>query len=160
MRMKKWILFLAFALSIQIGYKITPILAQENQDIRDIKRVIESFLKDVVYQDIDSAMLWVSISYSDIRNNNIIDYSKFKSELKQLITALSKKYINGSISDLEIIKLDIKDQKAHIEIGYGWKGFNLDTLEEDSGKVRRIATLVKENGSWKITQWMRPQQTQ
>lgn len=145
--MKRRILFLMLLLAASI------VLAQEDKDALETKKVIESYLKSNNLCDIDSAMQLFSVNYSDIRRENIRDYAKFRYDLKKHINNISKKYIDFSRSDLEIIKSDIQDDKAILEIEFSWKGFNLDTLKEDSGKKKRQVSLAKENGSWKITQW-------
>lgn len=148
-KMKKLILFLMLILVTSV------VLAQENKDILEIKKVVESFLKSNNLGDIDSAMQSFSVNYSDIRGDKVEDYAKFRSILKNVIDNISKKYVDYSRSDLRILKSDIQGDKATLEIEYSWKGFNLDTLQEDRGKKKRQVSLRKENGSWKITQWIR-----
>lgn len=147
LKMKRLILFLMLILSVSI------VSAQENRDILDIKKTIEGYLTGNNLYDIDSAMQSFSINYSDIKGENIRDYVKFKSDLKDYLNDISKKYTDYNRSDLEIIKSDIQDDKAILDIEYNWKRFNLDTLQEENGKKKRQVSLVKENGVWKITQW-------
>jgi len=151
-------LFLVVILSVQIGYKFRSILAQENKDSQKIEAVINSFLKDAINRDIDSAMESISVNYSEEENNNIIDYSKFKSALEQFMSYYANKYVNQSISGLVIRKIDIQDNKANVEIEYDRNGFNIDTLQEYQSKIIRIVTLANEGGVWKITQWKQLQQ--
>lgn len=137
-----------------MGCNTIFVLAQEDKEIQGIKRLIENHLMGFNKRDLDSMMSDVSTRYSDMSaDGNAIDYAKFKSMAKNLIENVFKKYVDYSISDLAFLKVDIKENKAIIKFEYKWKGFNLDTLKEDSGIHRRIASLEKENGTWKITQW-------
>ena len=56
-------------MAFQISYKITPVLAQEDKDALEVKKVVETFLRNFSYQDIDSAMQYVSVNYSVIEEN-------------------------------------------------------------------------------------------
>ncbi len=66
---------------------------------------------------------------------------------------ISNKYASYSMDNLAILRLDIRDNKATVEIKFSWQGFNLDTLKEESGESKRLVSLAKQNGIWKITQW-------
>jgi glucose-6-phosphate-specific signal transduction histidine kinase len=160
MEMKRWILFLLFILALQISYKIAPVLAQEDKDTWEIKKVIEKFTESLAYQDLDSAMSQFSIDYSCTTCSDAKDYNTLKSVLQKRMNDVLKTYTNFSTSELRLNNLNIQDNNATIEIECSWKGFNLDTLKEDSGKLQRSATLAKENGVWKITQWKPPQQSE
>jgi hypothetical protein len=153
--MKKWILFLLFILILQSGYKIIPVLAQEDKGaiIIEAKKVIEKFLRDFDYRDISSMMQWVSVNYADTIDNIIINYDKFKSMTEDRMVGLSKKYTGYVSSNVEILKSDVQGNIIILEIEFTWRGFNLDTLEDESGKLRRRVTLAKENDLWKITRW-------
>lgn len=150
--MKKLILFLMFTLAVQIGYKISPVLAQEDKYAAEIQKTIEKFFKACAYLDIDSAMQLISVNYSEIVDNNIVDYAKYKSRLENSLNIIDKKYVNYSFYDLEIVKLNMQDDKATVETRFNFRGFNLDDLREDEVKRGGIVTLAKENGTWKITQ--------
>ena len=151
--MKRWILFSMFILVVQTGYKTIPVLAQDNENKQEIKNIIEKYLDSFVQRDLNSMMNLVSANYYNEKDN--IDYNNFKSNVEKNIVSCSKKYVNYSNSDIEILKLDIQDNKATVEIEFNEKGFNLDTLREDSKKTSRFVTLAKENGFWKITKWSR-----
>jgi hypothetical protein len=152
--MKKWSLSLIFFLMAQICYNIAPVLSQEKKESLDIKNVIEAFIKDTItLGDVNSALQLVSVNYSSIQGNNTIDYTKFKSGLEKWVALHSKKYVNTSATPVEILKSDIKDNKAALEIEYGWKGFNLDTLAEVNSNIKMVVSLIKEDGTWKIANW-------
>jgi hypothetical protein len=154
--MKKLILFLIFISVVQMCYNINLISAQEGKDkeAQEIKRVIENFLMDFSRQDLDSMMNQVSIGYSDVGpDGNIIDYAQYKTNVKNLMENRFKTYIDYSINVLNVLKLDIQENKATIEFEFKWQGFNLDTLKDDSEIHKGMVSLAKENGSWKITQY-------
>jgi len=144
-------------LASQISYKITPVLAtQEDEAAFEIKKVLEGTYHSLALRDLETMMQYVSVNYSaTVEDGTVIDYTKFKARTKEFMDRIFNKYTNYSISDIKMFNLNIEDNKANVEMEYSWKGFNLDTLLEDSGKKRRAATLVKENGLWKITQWRR-----
>jgi len=149
--MKKTIFFLVFVLAVQMNYKIAHILAQDDKDVLAIKSSIETFLKNLAYGDIDSTMQSVSTNYSNRERD--IDYDEFKSRLKDNVVARSKEYTDYSNYNLDIVKSDIKDNSAIVEIEFSWKGLNLHTNKEESGIRKRRVYLAKEHGTWKITQW-------
>lgn len=158
--MKKFILFIIFVFAFQISYKIIPISAQEDEDTQKVKMVVETFLKYLAYRDIDSAMQHISINYLEGEGENIIDYARFKSSVVNRINTFFKNHTDYSISEPQLNNLNIKDSKATVEVEFNWKGFNLDTLKEEGGKAQRSVILVKEDGSWKITQWRFLQRTE
>lgn len=150
--MKKLIWFLMFALIVQAGYKIAPALAQENKETLEIKKVVKNYLENLTQKDINSIMNKVSLNYSsEDDNGNIIDYNKLRPKLEDNTAKLLKIYADYSITGIETIKSDVKDNKATIWVVYSWKGFNLDTTKEESGKSKRLISLAKEGDSWKIT---------
>ena len=139
-----------------MAYKTAPVLAQHEKDNQDIKEVIENLLAAFSRWDLDSEMGYVSAQYSDTgADGKAVDYDKFKSMAKTLIDNARKKYIDYSISDLQIIKLDFNDQQnqATAEIEFQWKAFNLDLLKDESGKHVRTISLAKEADSWKIIRY-------
>ncbi len=141
---------------VQICHNNASVLAQDNKEYLEIKNVIENFIKSIARQDINSAMNSVSANYSYKRKNEIVDYARFKSIYEKHIASVSKKYIDRSITYLNIVTPPaIQGNKATLRIEYGWKGFNLDTLKEVNRKLRRSVSLAKEGGTWKITKWSR-----
>lgn len=154
--MKKWILFLLCILAVQSYFKIVPpVLGQEDKDAQGIKKAVEGYLSGFLTNDIDSLMKNISTNYLDQSDGDIIDYIKFKSNTENRMNNFLKKYVDNSNSDLQFSTLDIQDNMATVEFEYNWKGFNLDTSKEDSVKHKRLVSLVKENGIWKIAQWKR-----
>jgi len=150
--MKKIILLIVLALIIQVGYKIKPALARQETEIKEMSSVVQTFLEGFFRGDIDSTMEQVSQNYSDKdKEDNIIDYAKFKSILEKRSDAFAKEHTNYSIVDSKVIKSDIKDNEGSISVVFTWKGFNVAASKEESGKLARSASLTKENGSWKIT---------
>jgi len=154
MKVKILILLSLFILATQFGYERMQLLAQENTDSHGVKNTVLTFL-NLAREDINAALEMVSANYSDTREGNIIDYSKFKSELEERINFVSKKYVDFSEDAPQLSNLNIQDNKATLEIEFRWKGFDLDTLNSVSGIQKRQVTLAKENGIWKITRWRR-----
>lgn len=161
--MKKGILILVFILVAQFGYKIIFAFAaesepalinvtQQDQDSAAIKKVIESFLKSITERDLDSMMTQVSKNYSaKSKDGSATDYNRFKAYNERML----KDSVSISISNLNIIKLDISDNKATIVFKYNFKGFPLDTMKEIDTVHKREYSLIKENGFWKIVSYKR-----
>ena len=152
--MKKLILVLFFIALSQIIFKIMPVLPLDDES--EIKNVITEFLNALSEKNLNSVMQCISVNYHYIQHNNFIDYYKFKSELERLISNHEKRFIDDSFTNLKIRKLDIQNNKATVEIEFILKDFNLDTLNERTTRRVRSLTLIKENGSWKITQYKTP----
>jgi len=154
MKIRKWILFLLFILIVQINFSILPTLAQTDKDTQEAKNLIEKFLVDISLWDFDSLFSKISTHYHDITpDGNEIDYSKFKIFLKNRIDDLSKKYIDNSITNLQILKSYIQNDEVTVVVQYSWKRFNLEAVQNESIEPRNLFSLVKEDGSWKITKW-------
>lgn len=151
--MKKLSLSLMFFLTVQICLYITPLLAQENKEYFEIKNIVETFIKNIAIQDVNSAMQLVSVNYSSKKGDSIVDYAKFKSALEKGAASVSKKYMDISVADMKILKANIQNDKATLTIEYEWKGFNLDTLKDKNVKLTKIISLAKENGIWKIIKY-------
>ena len=152
--MKKLILVLFFIALSQIIFKIMPVLPLDDES--EIKNVITEFLNALSEKNLNSVMQCISVNYHYIQHNNVIDYYKFKSELERLISNHEKRFIDDSFTNLKIRKLDIQNNKATVEIEFILKAFNLDTLNERTTRRVRSLTLIKENGSWKITKYKTP----
>lgn len=151
--MKKLFTVILLVLIFQTGYNIIPVLSQNEQDAHEIRSVIQKFFSSCMLHDLDSAMNAFSPNYSCVSCEKVKDYNTFKAALQELIDHFSKIYTDITFSDIKFNNLHIQDNNATVEVSYNWGGFNLDTLKEDNGKIQRNATLAKENGSWKITQW-------
>lgn len=146
--MKRIFLFLMIMLVFQISCKITPVLTQEDEVTVEIKKVLEGFLNGFALRELETTMKYVSVNYSDTADDGtVIDYAKYKAGTEKVMNNTFKRYIGYSYSDLKILKSDIQDNKATLEIEFSWKGYNFDTLKENSGKEKRSASLAKENGS-------------
>lgn len=156
MKIKSIFLFLLFIFTFQIGNKISPVFAQTDKSIQDIKEVIEQFLEGMAHRDLNSVMKHTSIHYSSTdKNGKVIDYDGRKAEVEKNMTYRSHVYTDFSISDLQILASDIQDNRAIIDIQWNWKGFNLDTLKLVNGISKRRVALTKEDNTWKIIQ-MKP----
>lgn len=145
------LLFLIIIVILLIGYKTTPILAQDKKESAKIQKVIDNFYKSFARNDIESMMKYISANYHDEIDGEIMDYAQFKSISKNNLNALFKKYTKFSIDYFKITKLDIRDNTATLELESKWSGFNVDAERKESGSRKRLFTLGKENGIWKIT---------
>ena len=150
-RMKNSTFVLLLILIFQSSYAIVPLLAQNKQDAQEIKKVIEKFTESFAYHDLDSTMNQVSMNYSCTTCSDAKDYNTFKFKVQKRMREILETYAGYSISERRLNNLDIQDNNATVEAEVSWEGFNLDTLKEDSEKIKMRATLTKENGSWKIT---------
>ena len=155
--MKKWTLFFVLIIAVQMSYKIMFMLAaeeesaliniiQENKDSIAIKKVIETYYESFAQRDSNSIMSHISNNFSAILKGKVVDYNGFKSYIESWL----KDTVDISIGNLNILKLDISDNKATIFIKYNFNGFNLNTLNDINVIHKRQFALVKENGSWKI----------
>ena len=153
--MKKWILFLVFAIFVSISYKTIFSLAQDTEDRQQIEKILEKFLNSFVSNDFDSMMSQVSINYSDERDDKFIDYNMFKSIIKEGMDSFFKKYVNSSVSELQIHSIEFKGDRAYVVLGFIRKSYNLETLREENWLQSILAILVKEDGAWRIVTWKR-----
>jgi len=146
--MKKWLLLLIFSLIIQAGYRVTPVSADSKEDATAVKTVIENYLESNAKGDLNAAMSQISTKYSSFdKDRKAIDYKGFKSNLENFL----KRVKNASITDLKISNLNVVGDKATLDAAYNFKGVNLETSKNIS--IERIVefSLVKVNGSWKIS---------
>lgn len=152
--MKKWVLLLVLISIVQVGYRITSVLAQSHEEtaIKEkaaIKEVIENYFRGVANRDINLIMQQISTNYSVLnREGETVDYAGFKSLAEKRIANL----VNSSYSDLKISNLNVQDNKATVKMEFNFKGFRLGTSNEIIAKRRALVSLVKEDGSWKIVQ--------
>lgn len=145
--MKKMFLFIIFIFVSQISYKATPVLAENKDETTAIRKVIESHLEALAHKDLNSMMSQISTNYSRAdKAGNIEDYAILKSNIENAL----KNIINISITDLKITNLDIKGNKATLEMEYILKGVNSATAKAVNKRQKRVASLAKEGGSWKI----------
>lgn len=149
--MKKWILFLILFLVGQINYDTMSVLAETDKDSLAIKKVIENYCKGFAKRNLDLVMKQISAKYSSFdKEGNVVDYANLKSTLERRF----KNLVNISISDLKITNLNVQDNKATLEMEYNIKGLNLDTDKDVNLKVKKSVSLVKEDSSWKIVQFI------
>jgi hypothetical protein len=152
--MKRVILFLVFILAIHFAYRANLILAASEEDATAIQKVIEKYLEGISKSDLDLVMSQLSLNYSGpgYRNIGVLDYAGVKSALAERIE-MQKEHTKISISDLKITNLNIKDNKATLELEYILRTRRLDdTGISINERNTRSVSLAKENGSWKIIQ--------
>ncbi|MFH0935283.1 MAG: hypothetical protein V1828_00250 [Candidatus Omnitrophota bacterium] len=144
------LLFLIIVPTLLIGYKITPVLAQDKKESLEIQKVVDNFYKSLALGDVESMMKHISANYYDEVNGEIVDYAQFKSTIENMLDTWFKQYTNFSINYLKITKLDIQGDKATLEVKSRWNGFNVDAARKESGSRKRFFALEKEDGLWKI----------
>lgn len=155
--MKREILFLVVFFTLQICFKITPVLAQEieatfaeqiqqDENSAGIKKVIETFFQSCQQRDVNSMMEQVSKNYAKNGKMGVIDFEKFKSGLEKMF----KTSVDISITNLKILELNVSDGKATIFVEYNLKYYNLDQLKSIDEVQKREYALVKEDSAWKI----------
>lgn len=145
--MRRIILFLIFIMVCAIGYGTVPVLAQNEDDVSVIKKVVEDFVKAGDNHDIDLLMNQFSSGFSHIdAEGKIRDYNEYKSYMQGHLGT----FVNVSGGDLQISNLDIQDNKATLEMDNKFRALNLDTIKEMIIQVKAQVSLVKEGSSWKI----------
>lgn len=154
--MKKLILFLLLTLAVLSGIKLVSVFAQKEKDREEITKIIEEVISSFVSQDLDGMMEHISSSYSHQRGNEVIDYNKFRTMMEEDFKQISKKFADVSCGKLRIIKFDLQDNKANLEIDFACKGFDLDELKEVEETQKKWVNLIKEDGIWRITLWDSP----
>ena len=127
--------------------------AEEGKDEKEIRQLLESYVKAVAAHDIDSAMSYISTNYSDPDDPNIKDYASFRLGLEKDMGFISKRFVGLSVPEIQINGLRTQDNKTIFEVEFTDSLFNLDTLKTQSWKRRRDVSLAKDDGIWKITRW-------
>jgi len=153
--MKRRLSLLILISAALIICQISPILAQGMDDRAEIQKVVDDFFKSAVSRDLESLMKDVSANYFDIWQGVTLDYAKFKLINKNMMDKVFEKYVDYSISDLKITKLDIQGDKATLEMEFAWRGYNLDAVRKENGIQKRFIALDRENGAWKIVKFRR-----
>lgn len=147
--MKKIIFFLLIPWIMLVSYGIPSLLGQSSVDETEIKKVIDNYLEGMMKGNLDLLMNQFSSNYLSFDGEgNIIGYIEYRSLVEENL----KKITNVSIADLKITELNIRNDKAILKVEYNVKGFNRDTAMDIDQIVKKIFILVKEDGSWKITQ--------
>lgn len=151
--MRKGILLLMFALVFGSScFQIDSVSAETSKDILEVKHVLETYYKSFTKRDLDSMLRQLSRNYSEIKDGNVIDYAKCKTELEELMNTVFETYSEFAISDLEVLNSEIVDDKADVDILFNWRGLNRENLKQISGRLKRHIALAKEGNLWKITQ--------
>ena len=148
--MKKIVLFMSFILAFQVCYRMNLVFSQKNTDTEEIEKVIKEFVQAYVRNDITSVLHFISANYSEGGGTN--DYEVAKRKIEAEMARNSKGYIDSSaqITRLDIIELDVKNNKAVVNYETDFKALSLDDLKEHHIKPNVTIHLVKENGAWKI----------
>ena len=145
--MKKLILFLAFILVLQIGCWTATILAEGEEDNLLIENVLKDYLKNLSTRDLESLMNQISVNYSYPDKNGDVDNTKFKFGMKQFL----ERFKNISISNLKLTKLMAQGNNAVYEIDFNFKAIDISSNRDVDLKRKRLVSLAKEGGLWKIT---------
>lgn len=149
----KWLLIVAWVfLMLQFCCGIDAAGAQENEDYLKIENTVKSFIRDSYFSDINSIMQYISPHYS-YGKELAAGYAKFKAGMERFKTIFFSLYSNISVDNIQLLSLNIQGNKATVEVEWVFKGFNLNSLEEDILDVKRFCSLIKESGVWKITDW-------
>lgn len=154
--MKKLFLSLLLIFTIQNSIESIHIFAEEKGDKAEIISVIEEVIKSFACQDLNGMMAHISSSYLGQIDNKIIDYNKFRTKMEEEFKQISKEFADVSCGKLRIIKFNLQDNKADLEIDFDCKGFNLDKLKEVEETGKKLVRLIKEDGIWRIAFWASP----
>lgn len=153
-KIKKISLLITLFLMIQICYRISATIAQENEETPQIRNVIEAYLTAFCNRDINSIIQTISTNYYSKKGDEVIDYAKFKSTReKQFNDAANNSglYVDKSISNLKILKSYFQDNNATVEVEFEIMAYNIGTLEKQGKIVAEAFSLAKEGDAWKIT---------
>jgi hypothetical protein len=150
MKTIKTSLCLSIILAVTFYWIIFPIFAQETTDLQEIKNTIENYYNGVSRKDIDSMMKQVSKNYyKKTREGKIVGYDEFKSQREEKILNATLKY-DFTISDINLLKSDIQDDKAAITIEFTQNRVYFGTHQKENKKFKRLILLAKDDGVWKI----------
>jgi len=140
---------------VQLGIRISPVLAQADKETQKIKTFIGNFLQNSSSGNLDSAIRDISTHFMQIsiRDKSKIDYANFLALMKEKRESLSKRYTDMSIDNLQILKAEKQDNTIKVLASYTWKAFNLETGQYVSLERNIDCSLVKENGLLKIVKW-------
>jgi hypothetical protein len=158
MKIKKAVLLLIFILMAQIGCGFSRVIAQDSGERQQIENLLKNFLQDFYHNNYNAVISKISTLYhqSGTMQGSGNDYAEFKSHVKNAMDSLSKKYIDISVANLEILKLDKQSEGIAVTIEYSWKGFKLEAGQNEIASLLSYFLLAKEDGSWKIINWPRP----
>lgn len=145
--MKKLILFLAFILVFQVGCWTATILAEDEEDNLLIENVLKDYLKNLITRDLKSLMNQISVNYFYSDKNGDVDNAKFKFGMKEFLG----KFKNISITNLKLTKLIAQGNNAVYEMDFNFKAIDLSSNRDVDLKRKRLVSLAKEDGLWKIT---------
>ncbi|MFA6217538.1 MAG: hypothetical protein WDL87_07840 [Candidatus Omnitrophota bacterium] len=126
------------------------VFAQQNNDTQEIQEVIERFLMAFANNDLEYLMQQFSPNYLGESENKPMDFEGLKSFYKDLMAKFFENNEGYTYSDVKISNLDIKDDKATLELESKHKILILGTAKAEVSVKHRKISLVKENGSWKI----------
>ncbi|MFA5350251.1 MAG: hypothetical protein WC357_02835 [Candidatus Omnitrophota bacterium] len=141
--MRKWIIILVFILLA--GGTKSSAAAQEKDSI-EIKKVIAAFLDCGTRGDLDGTMSYVSKEFSGVLGYGTLDYAGLRRHFENVIKGTADR----SISNLNVLELNLEGNKATIVVEYGAKAFNLKR-SKDIEQLRKMKfVLVKEGDAWKI----------
>ena len=124
-----------------------------DSDFFEIRKTIELFVTDLALNRLESALKQVSLDYLDSTGKQKIDYSKFKTKLQEFTNSTFRRYLVGSVGNIMINKLVIKDDTATAKIEFTYNAFHIKSIQWISKKEKRALSLKKENGIWKIVRF-------
>lgn len=149
MKIKTLVLFVVIVAAL-LNYGFTLVLGEEGREATAVKQVIKEYLDGFAKRDLDSMMKNISANYSALdANGDVIDYNEFKSRMEMVL-----KIFSGISNDnFKINKLNIRDNKAVMEIEFISKKSDLESNKRSVEKIGRVVYLAKEEGSWKIVRF-------
>jgi ketosteroid isomerase-like protein len=147
--MRRKILFLMLIIVCVVNYSVALVSAENSDDALAIKDTILGFLKAANTHDIDSALnnLAADVSFYNEKGEAASGPDAYKTFLKNY----SRNFININITDFNMVDLDIGENKARVIAKYNFAALDLGTVEELKIPMQIPVSLVKENGSWKIS---------
>lgn len=158
MKIEKWVLCIVLILTIQVSYKVIPVLSEqdsgiqkvEDADMKDIKNVIETYYNNFGKKDLNSMINQLSKDFSSKIKGKEVGSEEYKNIMKTNMEIFYKKYKDFSLISINILNSDVFESKGILNTEVVYKSYNLSSLQYDIIKKNRAFSLKKENSLWKI----------
>lgn len=141
---------LIIAVAFQFSYGVMLGLTQENKEIQEIKKVIETYRKSLAEGDIASAIKQVAHDCYIWTKGEFLKYEELETGLKKFVDSLSRKYKDVSVIGVDVIKSSFEGNKVFLEVIVKTKGFDLTAKKQYISERKIYFSLVKNDGLWKI----------
>lgn len=152
----KVFIFLFFFTLCLMSFDVCLTRAQQDtanidKDIQEAKSALLDYLEAGNNQDLDAIMKKISPNYSEFMQGINVDYGLFKQRMEYYISESKKCCLDEAIANFTFFDTPtIKDGKAVLPCEYENTFLDINTMERNSQRRKRVFTLIKENDEWKI----------